>query len=86
MYTVTMHKPAELTRPWRFSGREEAVHGVHGHPRDTRDVGLEGQGPGGRAHFSPLHLGDEDFLQRRQGSCVTMALGILLALRGPYQV
>lgn len=66
LQAVAIDKPSELTGPWRFPGGEEAVHGIHRYPRDTRDVVLEGQGPGGRAHFSPLHLGDEDFLQRRQ--------------------
>lgn len=61
-----MDKHAELTRPRRLPGGEEVIRGVHGCPRDTRDVVWEGQGPGGRAHFSPLHLRDEDFLQRRQ--------------------
>lgn len=42
-------KAPELTRPWRFPGGEEAVWGVHGCWRDTRDAAWEGQGPGGRA-------------------------------------
>ena len=63
---VAMDKHAELTRPQRLLGGEEAVRGFHGCPRDTRDALWEGQGPGGRAHFPPLHLRDEGFLQRRQ--------------------
>lgn len=66
MHTVAVVKPLELTRPWRLPGGKEAVRGVHGCPRDTRDVGWEGQRPRCRAYFSPFHLGDEDFLQRRQ--------------------
>lgn len=86
MQAVAIDKPSELTGPWRFPGGEEAVHGVHRHPRDTRDVVLEGQVPGGRAHFSPLHLRDEDFLQRRQEKLSHHNHGILLALRDPHQV
>lgn len=61
-----VNKHAELTRPQRLPGGEEAVCGFHGCPRDTRDAIWERHGPGGRADFPPLHLGDEGFLQRRQ--------------------
>lgn len=77
---VIVDKPPELTRAWRLPGGKEAVGGVHGCPRDTRDVVWKGQGPGGRAHLSPLHLRDEDFLQRRREKS-SMTLGILLVLR-----
>lgn len=81
-----MDKSPELTTPWRLPGGEEAVRGVHGYPRDTKDVVWEGQGPRGRAHFSPLHLRDEDFLLRRQEELSYHGPWNLTCIRRPHYV
>lgn len=61
-YSQALQPNPELTRPWSLPRGKDAVGGVPGSPRDTRDVICKDQGPRGRAHIPPLHLWDEYIL------------------------